>query len=389
MKLLKDKKVLFLLVCVLASILTIVFNGISFGVDLSGGSTIVLQTEETVDDEEMAVITEILTSRLNTNGLSDVKVYARGNDEIAIEIPESADLERIEKVIAQQGVFYAEISNTTAYTGKDVEYVEEPGLTAAGYGVSFKLSTDGAAKFANVSYGKGGYTVNLYLDDKLISNPVLSPDLADGKSHPDQVITVAGSNPTEEDETEAWAIYTALKSGSLPVKVNIAYINSISPTLGQEFIKSSMIAGIIAFLAVALVIGIRYKTPKIVLPILITGASEVLLILGFASVIGWKLDLAAIAGIIATLGTSVDHQIVITDETLAGESKKVKRSIQRAFFIIFGAAATTIAAMSPLFLMSIGMLKGFAITTIAGVLFGVFISRPAFATIIRELLRKY
>ncbi|MBP2172163.1 preprotein translocase subunit SecD [Methanococcus voltae] len=389
MKLLKDKKVLFLLVCVVASILAIVFNGISFGVDLSGGSTIVLQTEKPVTEQEMGVITEILTSRLNTNGLSDVNVYSRGSEEIAIEIPESADLERIKKVIAQQGVFYATIDNVTAYTGKDVEYVEEPALTAAGYGVSFKLSATGADNFANVSYGKGGYKVNLYLDEILISDPVLSPDLADGKPHPSQVITVAGSNPTKDDEDQAWAIYTALKSGSLPVKVNIAYINSISPTLGEEFIKSSIIAGIIAFLAVATVIGIRYKTPKIVLPILITGASEVLLILGFASIIGWKLDLAAIAGIIATLGTSVDHQIVITDETLAGESKKVKRSIQRAFFIIFGAAATTIAAMSPLFLMSIGMLKGFAITTIAGVLFGVFISRPAFARIIRELLRKY
>lgn len=387
MKLLKDQKVLILLVFILASILLLTFKGISFGVDLSGGSTIVLNTEKALTDSEMSAVTEILTSRLNTNGLSDVRIYPRGSDEIVIEIPESADLERIEKILTQQGVFTAIIDNQTAYTGQDVSYVEEPGITASGYGVGFKLSLDGANNFAEVAYGKGGYPVQLYMDGKLISEPLLSVDLADGKPHQSQIITVAGSNPTEDDIDEAWVIYTALKSGSLPVKIQIAYISSVSPTLGAEFIKGALIAGLFAFLAVSAVISFRYKTPKIVLPILITGFSEVLLILGFASLIDWKLDLASIAGIVAAVGTGVDHQIVITDETIAGESKKVTKSIKRAFFIIFGAAATTIAAMLPLFVMGIGMLKGFAITTIAGVLMGILISRPAFARVIQYILK--
>ncbi|BAP63719.1 preprotein translocase subunit SecD [Methanococcus maripaludis] len=387
MKLLKDHKVIILLVCVLASLLLIAFKGISFGVDLSGGSTIVLQTESELSESEMTTVNEILTSRLNTNGLSDVRIYPRGSDEIVIEIPESADLERIQKILTQQGVFTAVIDNQTAYTGQDVSYVEEPGMTASGYGVGFKLTLDGAQKFADVAYGKGGYPVELYMDEKAISAPLLSADLADGNIHQNQVITVAGSNPTEEDIDEAWVIYTALKSGSLPVKVHIEYISSVSPTLGSEFIKGSVIAGIFAFIAVAAVISFRYKNPKIVLPILITGFSEVLLILGFASLIDWKLDLASIAGIIAAVGTGVDHQIVITDETISGEAKKVTKSIKRAFFIIFGAAATTIAAMLPLFVMGIGMLKGFAITTIAGVLMGISISRPAFSRIIQYVLK--
>ena len=388
MKILKDSKILILIGFIVISILLITFKGISFGVDLSGGSIIVLKTEKPISEQNMTVVTEILSSRLNANGLSDITVYPRGNDEIIVEIPKSADLERIEKILTQQGVFYAKIDNITAYTGQDVAYVEEPGLTPSGYGVSFKLTSEGAEKFAKVAYGKGGHNVELYMDDRLVSSPVLSPGLADGKPHPDQIITVAGKNPTKQDEDEAWAIFTALKSGSLPVKVHIEYVSSISPTLGAEFIKGALIAGLFAFLAVGAVVAVRYKKPVIVLPILITCASEILIILGFASAIGWKLDLASIAGIIASVGTGVDDQIVITDETLSRESKRVKKSIKRAFFIIFASAGTTIAAMLPLFVMSIGMLKGFAITTIAGVLIGIFITRPAFARIVQYVVKK-
>ena len=389
MKLLKDTKILILIGCVILSILLIAVKGVSYGVDLSGGSIIVLKTEEPLSEQNMTTVTTILEQRLNANGLSDISVYPRGNDEIVVEIPESGDkLERIEKILTQQGVFVAKIDNITAYTGQDVAYVEEPGLTPSGYGVSFKLSSEGAEKFAEVAYGKGGHTVELYMDGRLVSNPVLSPGLADGKPHPDQIITVAGKNPTKEDEDEAWAIYTALKSGSLPVKVHIEYVSSVSPTLGEEFVKGAIIAGLFAFLAVGIVVAIRYRRPMIVIPILITCASEILIILGFASAINWKLDLASIAGIIASVGTGVDDQIVITDETLSRESKRVKKSIKRAFFIIFAAAGTTIAAMLPLFVMSIGMLKGFAITTIAGVLIGIFITRPAFARIVQYVVKK-
>jgi len=388
MDLLRDSKILILLVSVLLSLLIIAFKGVSFGVDLSGGTVIVLKTSEPVSQENMTVIVEVLRSRLNAYGLSDITIYSRGNNEVVVEIPKDADVERIKKILTQQGVFVAKIDNVTAYTGRDIEYVEEPKLTPNGYGVVLKLTEEGARRFAKVAYGKAGHRVELYMDGKLISAPVLSPSLADGRPHRDQIITVAGSNPTKEDIDEAWAIYTALKSGSLPVKLEIEYIYSISPTLGEEFIKGALIAGFFAFLAVGIVIAIRYKKPSIVIPILATCISEILIILGVASLINWKLDLPSIAGIIASVGTGVDDQIVITDETLAKGSKKIKSSIRRAFFIIFAAAGTTIAAMLPLFVMSIGMLKGFAITTIIGVLIGVFITRPAFARIIQYIARR-
>ena len=127
------------------------------------------------------------------------------------------------------------------------------------------------------------------------------------------------------------------------------------------------------------------------LPILSAGLSEIIIILGLASLINWQLDLPAMAGIIAAVGTGVDHQIVITDETIKEAEKKRKvvsmtERIRRAFFIIFTAAATTIAAMIPLVGIGAGMLKGFAFTTIMGVLVGVLIVRPAYARIIKDVL---
>ena len=117
--------------------------------------------------------------------------------------------------------------------------------------------------------------------------------------------------------------------------------------------------------------------------------AEVILILGFASLVGWNLDLAAIAGIIIVVGTGVDHLIVITDETLRGEVVyDWKRRIKNAMFIVIGAYLTTMSGMLPLLWAGAGLLKGFALTTIAGISFGVLIARPAFASTIEILLKE-
>ena len=117
--------------------------------------------------------------------------------------------------------------------------------------------------------------------------------------------------------------------------------------------------------------------------------SEMIMILGFAALVGWNLDLAAIAGIIIVAGTAIDHLVIITDETLLGreESSWVQR-IKAAMTIIFAAFFTVIAAMIPLFSAGAGLLKGFALTTIAGASFGVLIARPAYAAIVEILEKK-
>ncbi len=195
----------------------------------------------------------------------------------------------------------------------------------------------------------------------------------------------APSNAEARALAERFKIW--LTSGNLPIKIDIILERPNLPELGQQFLSYAGIIALIAIILVASVISIRYREPKISLAIILTSFSEILLILGFASLSSWELDLAAMAGIIAAIGTGVDHQIVITDETLRGERRKsddklwdIKQSINRAFFIIFTSAATTISAMLPL--MSIVDLRGFAFTSIVGVIIGIVITRPAYARIV-------
>ncbi|ASJ11491.1 preprotein translocase subunit SecD [Thermococcus thioreducens] len=211
---------------------------------------------------------------------------------------------------------------------------------------------------------------------------------------PQQDVQITGSAPDRlTAEQEASTIYTVLKSGSLPVKLNVVGMEFISPRLGEGFRTQALYAGIGALITVLLIVYFHYRKWRIAIPVASTSLFEAVIILGFAALIKWNLDLPSIAGIIAAIGTGVDQQIVITDELLGGEkttrisrrSSMLKR-MGRAFFVIFASAATTIAAMSFLLVYFVGTLKGFAFTTILGVLIGILITRPAYAEIAKYLL---
>ena len=134
-----------------------------------------------------------------------------------------------------------------------------------------------------------------------------------------------------------------------------------------------------------MVIFVRYRKIKTSLALLFTSFSELVLILGFAALIKWNIDLPSIAGILATIGTGVDSQIVILDETRKSDNSSIKDRIKRSFFIIMSSYATALASLIPLGWAGAGLFKGFAITTIVGITVGVFLSRPAFADMIRKM----
>ena len=180
-------------------------------------------------------------------------------------------------------------------------------------------------------------------------------------------------------------LQTILKTGSLPYKLNIVKLDTISPLLGQKFINSIFLAGLVAILAVSLIVLMRYRKIKSSLALLLTSFSEVIIILGIAAVIHWNLDLPSIAGILAVIGTGVDQQIVILDESRMSISISIKEKIKRALFIILGSYATTFFAMLPLLFAGAGLLRGFAVTTLIGITTGVLITRPAFADIIAKI----
>ncbi|MFH1788797.1 MAG: hypothetical protein ABH834_05415 [Candidatus Altiarchaeota archaeon] len=204
---------------------------------------------------------------------------------------------------------------------------------------------------------------------------------------------ITGSSVTlDAAQAEVKENQVLLTSGNLPAKASIESKSTTPPTLGMKFLRYGLLTGIISFMTVSFMIYLKYRKLSITTPLVLTGLSEIIIILGLASLINWEIDLPAIAGIIAAVGTGVDQLILITDETLRPASRKKKiisisESLKRAFFIIWTAAATTISAMIPLLGIGAGMLKGFAFTTIMGVLVGVLIARPAYAKIIEAILK--
>ncbi|MFA4668027.1 preprotein translocase subunit SecD [Pyrococcus kukulkanii] len=219
--------------------------------------------------------------------------------------------------------------------------------------------------------------------------------LATGQPQTEVMISIGGSQNDIRARNDAQIVAVVLRSGSLPVKLSIERIDYISPKLGENFKQQVLIAGIAALLVVGAIVYLHYRRFKIAIPVMFTSFSEVLIILGIASMIRWNLDLPSIAGIIAAIGTGVDQQIVITDELLGEvggvKRRSVKRSgvlkrMGRAFFIILASATTTIVAMSFLFKFFVGGLRGFAFTTILGVLVGILITRPAYGEIAKVLI---
>jgi len=231
-----------------------------------------------------------------------------------------------------------------------------------------------------------------WIDDATnIENIVyLTPGVTTGK--PITQPSITGNAPNEEEASrEVKRIEIILRSGKLPISVSIDTASTISPEMGENFLGNSMFAGLAAIFAVCLIILFRYRKWQVTVPIVITAMSEVIMILGMAVWIGWQIDLAAIAGIIAAVGTGVDHQIIITDEILRDEQEQYAsfmEKLKKAFSIIIMAATTTICAMLPLWFIGIGQLRGFALTTILGSLVGLLVSRPAFGEIIKKILEK-
>nr|WP_324603093.1 preprotein translocase subunit SecD [Halarchaeum acidiphilum] len=191
--------------------------------------------------------------------------------------------------------------------------------------------------------------------------------------------------------SQARQIAVDLRAGALPASLNLQQgdVYHIDASLAQRFKPLSFLTGLIAAIAVSLVVYARYGRVKIAAPMLVTALSEVVILLGFSAVSGLSLNLSHIAGFIAVIGTGVDDLVIIADEvtTEAVSSDRVFQSrFRKAFWIIGGAAATTIVAMSPLAVLSLGDLRGFAIVTILGVLVGVLLTRPAYGDILRYLL---
>ncbi len=388
------------------------------GLDLSGGARALIQAQDKkLSTEEVNDLVAITRERLNVFGISDINLKPvsdlAGNHFMLIEIA-GATPKDLKQLIEQQGKFEAKIGNETIFIGgeKDIASVCRNDATCAAitacedfnggsicnFQFSIYLSDVAAEKHAEFTKKLGinesnpeylSKPLDLYVDDKLVDTLLISKDLQ-GRVTTQISISGSGSGETQEDaysisKENMNKLQTILITGSLPYKLEIVKLDTISPVLGKEFIKIIFLAGLGALLAVAIVIFGRYRKFKESMAVLFTSFSEIIIILGIASMIDWNLDLLSIAGILATVGTGIDQQIIILDESRQIVVLSIKEKLKRAFTIILGAYFTALVSLLPLLWVGAGLLKGFAITTIIGITIGILITRPAFTDIIKNI----
>lgn len=388
------------------------------GLDLGGGARALVKAKDhELTQEEVTDLVNIVSNRFNVYGISEMSIKSitdlTGNNFMLVEIA-GATPDDMENLISQQGKFEAKIGDDTVFIGgeRDITSVTRGGQESGIYGncpqisqeeysCEFRfivyLSQEAAERQAEItkdlginSTSQGNYLskkLDLYVDDNLVDSLQIGEGLK-GRAETKIQISGSGSGATKSDAYDAAVaemnnLQTILITGSLPFKLEIVKLDTISPTFGDNFTKYIFIAGLIALLSVAIIIFIRYRIKSSVIPLIIC-VSEIIIILGIAALIKWDLDLPSIAGILAAIGTGVDDQIVVLDEAKhKGEILTMKQRIKRAFAIILGAYFTAVVSLLPLWWAGAGLLKGFVFTTLIGITIGVLITRPAFADIVK------
>lgn len=406
---------------------------IKTGLDLSGGARALISPERALSSEEMADLIAVTSNRLNVFGLSDTTVRGvtdlEGNNFMLVEVAGVTPSD-LKELVAKQGKFEARIGNGTEESNVSNSSSSTPGTLVfsggegdisdvcrnraecsgvvgcfeaqgGGYACNFRftiyLTEEAAKKHAEVTKdipldSSGKYLADrlyLYVDDAEVDSLLIGADLK-GQVTTQVSIQGSGTGATKEDayndaKNSMGKLQTILITGSLPYKLNLVKLDSISPMLGGEFTKNIILLALVVFAIVCALLFIKYRKIKITLAVILTVFSEAALTLAIAALIRWNLDAPSIAGIIAGMGTGVNDQIIIIDESVSKENIGLKERIKRALFIIVGAFFTIVAAMLPLFWAGTGLLRGFALTTIIGVSVGILITRPAFADIIRKI----
>lgn len=397
-------------------------TNIKTGLDLTGGSRALIKAKGVdLTTSEVNDLVDITRNRINVYGISDVKVLPvsdlDGNHFMLVEVA-GATPKDLKDLISQQGKFEAKIGNETVFIGgkRDIESVcsspscsrirscdpSSDGSTFCSFEFVIYLSEEAAKRHADITGAlginataggiQGRYLekpLDLYLDGVLVDSLLISEGLRGSVTTQIQ-ISGSGSGPTREDayldaQDSMKQLQTILKTGSLPFELEIVKLDTVSPTLGNNFIKIILLAGLAAMVAVAIIISLRYRKLKSSLALLLISLSEIIIILGMAALLEWNLDLPSIAGILATIGTGIDDLIIVIDESKQSKNLSLKQRMKLAFVTILGAYFTSAISLLPLWWAGAGLLKGFVFTTLIGITAGILITRPAFIDIIKKI----
>ena len=349
------------------------------------------------DDRTIQQSLEIVRRRVDEVGTREPTIQRQGADRILIQVPGIGSAEELKELIGttarltfhqvvgqgvdpnarpgagnillpsleQEGVYYT-LDETPVVTGEELTDAR-PSFDQNGQpAVEFRFNPTGARRFGAYTAANVGQLFAIVLDNQVISAPVIRDAIPGGQGQISGAMTV--------DESNRLAVL--LRAGALPAQMTFLEERTIGPELGQDSINAGTLATLVATVLVVGYIVASYGLFGVFASIAVI--VNVILILSIMSMIGATLTLPGIAGIVLTVGTAVDANVIIyeriREELRAGKRvvAAISDGFNEAMSAIIDANVTTFIAALVMFFLGSGPVKGFAVTLTIGIVTSVF-----------------
>ncbi|HIU92025.1 MAG TPA: protein translocase subunit SecD [Candidatus Limenecus avicola] len=382
----KNKKLMFwmIIALVIAAAVVIIKKPTKLGLDLVGGSRIVLEAQTTdtiakITPDMMSSLQFAIENRVNALGVAETVVQQTGEKRLLVEIPNISDPAKAKEFLGETAEleFKKPLDNQygatgwapTGLTGKDVKKALISTNPGGQWVVSLEFNDKGTKKFGQLTQELVGKPMAIFFNGDMQSAPVIQEPILGGHAQ------ISGGDSGFAYE-EAKKMVDLLNAGALPVPAKIIEESLVGPTLGADSIAKSKTAGIVGIGLVMIFMLLYYRLPGAIADVALIIYS--LLVFAVFKIVPVTLTLAGIAGFILSIGMAVDANILIFERTKeelkAGRTlfTAINAGFDRAFTSIFDSNMTTIITCVILYFLGTSIIKGFALTLIIGVLISMF-----------------
>ena len=379
---------------------------LQFG-DTPDGKLTVTLTDAGIKDRMSSLIAqsiEVIRKRIDEVGTTEPIIQRQGEDRVLVQVPGFNDSQHLKELISKtarlefhlvhptmtaaqaeaQGIPSGyEILHSAPDSGGGDELINEnvelggEDLTNAQPGfdqqtgrsvVTFSFNTHGAIVFGDITSKNVGKRFAIVLDNQVITAPVIQTPITGGTGQITGNFTPQSAND----------LAVLLRAGALPATLDVAEERSVGPSLGADSIKSGVTSGIVAGILVVAFMVVAYGLFGFFADISLV--LNIILIVGALSLLGSTLTLPGIAGIVLTIGMSVDANVLIyeriREELRSGKSilAAIDAGFRRAWGTIIDSHLTQLIAATVLYFLGSGPVQGFAVTLALGILTSLFTS---------------
>lgn len=360
---------------------------IKLGLDMSGGVsavfTVIDDGGEDLDTRVEGTVTslqELLVSKGYTEATVTTGNNSNGNRTLRVEVPDIDDPETVLELIGRPATLEFTAEKFEDNPDAKVYVVGREHLDTAyvttddngEYAVGLRFNDAGTKAFSDFTTEFVGKSSYIYIDGELYTTVTINSAITNGSA----IITNQGGYTYEDAKDFA----TRLQSGAFGVDLEQSEIRNISPTLGENAIRTALIAGLIGVLLIFLFLAVVYRGLGIAADLAL--CVYIVLLLWFSAVLPWvQLTLPGIAGLLLSIGMAVDGNVVIF-ERIKDEYKKSSKPIQtavatgfkRSLGAIVDGNVTTIIGAVVLWIVGSASIQGFAVTLFIGIILSMFTS---------------